>query len=229
MFVFHQTSRYYYVPLVGLGIIVGQGLVTILEYFGDRNLQKAAFGICLIFLIVIIYFIIGINLEEQDYDYFGEMHRQAAESFKQNILPIISKDTHTMVVFLRPDSRRFAESLDENFRLKPWYLPRTYKWIYVRSYGIFGLSNTYAFVTYCAYNEVKNTLFVNVPYEEFREQMLSGEYYIVMHDYTTNTFRFGSDALKAELKKRIDDKNFYRYLQPGQFDPTNAGNNYPQS
>lgn len=226
VFVGHQTSRYYYVPLVGLGIIVGQGLSEMLISLWKRNAQKAISGVCTIYILILIYLIVGVNLEEQDYDFFGEIHRQAAESFTQNILPAMPKNDHTMAVFLKQDSTKLAEELYAKFLLKPWYFPGTYKWVFRRHQAVLGLANTYGFVSYCAYHEAKDTLFVNVPYEEYRQKLLTGDFYVIFHDYETNTFRFGPERLKAEVVKHIDDERFYQFLQPGRFDPTNTGSLY---
>lgn len=221
VFITHQSSRYRYVPLVGLGLIVGHGLNELLTYFRKKDFQKAIFGISTAFILVLGYYVIGLNLEEQDYAFYGEIHRQAAESFKQHILLTMSRDTDSMAVFFRPESGKWVGELFERNRLNPWYLPGTYKWVYVRPHAILGLTNTYSFVSYCTYNDVKDTLFVEVPYEEFRKKLLSGDFYIIIHNEGTNTFEFGSDTLKAQLVKHINDKNSYSFLQPGHFVPMN--------
>jgi hypothetical protein len=226
LFIVYQTSRYYYVPLVGFGIIVGQGVSQLLTYLGKKNSQKAIVGICLTFTVIIVYLVIGVNLEEQDYAFYGEIHRQAAESFQQNILPHMPKDEQAMAVFLKQDSMKWAEALYARFLLKPWYLPGTYKWVYRRPYAMLGLSNTYGFVSWSTYRTVKDTLFVAIPYEEYRNRLLSGDFYIIMHDNETNTFRFGPDTLRPQIIERINDQKFYEFLQPGHFDPTNRGSLY---
>jgi len=219
VFITHQTSRYYYIPLVGLGIIVGQGVSEILVYFWKKRAQKAILGICTAFILVIVYFVVGVNLEEQDYAFFGEIHRQAAESFKQNILPQMPREPHLIAVFPKQKSEKWIGELFERNLLKPWYLPSTYKWVFVRPHAVLGLTNTWSFVSYCIYNnnDVKDTLFVKVSYEEFRKGLLSGDFYIIMHDEETNTFEFSPDTLKTQLVEHINDKNFYSFLQPGSF------------
>ncbi len=226
VFVYHQTSRYYYIPLVGLGIVAGQSMYDLLRYSRQKQSQLALFAVMAGFICIIIYFIIGINLEEQDYDFFGDIHWQAAQSFKRDILPTMPRDAQTMAIFLKPDSKLWAEELYAKFLSKAWYLPVTYKWVFRRHEGVLGLSNTYGFVTYCAYHEVKDTLFVNVSYEEYQKNMLAGDFYIIFHDYETNTFNFGSDTKKAELIRHRDDEMLYRFLQPGRFDPMNTGKMY---
>jgi hypothetical protein len=227
VFVVYQTPRYRYIPLIGLGMIVGQGISEMLTYFRKKNSQMAILGICTVFTLILVYFIIGVNLEEQDYAFFGEIHRQAAQSFQKDILPHMPEDTQAIAVFLRPDSRKWEEELYKKFLLKPWYFPGTYKWAYIRPHGILGgLAGTHSFVSYCAYGYVKHPLFVSVPYEEFRKRLLSGEFYSIIHDYETNTFKFGADSLKPEIVRHVDDENFYYFLQPGRFDSTSTGAAY---
>jgi hypothetical protein len=181
----------------------------------------------MVFTLVIMYFVVGVNLEEQDYAFFGEIHRQAAESFQQNILPQMAQDADAMAVFLRPDSRKWEEELYKKYLLKPWYFPGTYKWAYTRPHGILGgLASTHSFVSYCAYGHVEYPLFVGVSYEEFQKRIFSGDFSIIIHDYETNTFRFGADTLKTEIVKHVDDEKFYDFLQPGRFDPTSTGAAY---
>lgn len=223
LFVPFQTSRYHYVPLIGLALLVGNGLAHLIEHFQQRHASHAVAGLILAFTLLLIYFILGVNLEEQDYAFYGEIHREAAESFQQTIIPNMPKDAHSMAVFFKQDSTQWTEMLYQKFLLKPWYMPGTYKWVYRRPVEILGLSNTYAFVTYCTYNEVKNTLFVNVPYEEYRRNLLTDNFYLILHDYNTNSFKFGPETLTSQITEKVDDRNFYHFLQPGRFDPTNTG------
>lgn len=223
VFVAYQTSRYHYVPLIGLALLVGHGLAHLLEYFQQRRASFGVTGTIVVFALLLLYFILGVNLEERDYAFYGELHREAAAAFQQTIVPDMPKDPASMAVFLKGDSMKWAEMLYEQFLLKPWFAPGTYKWVYRRPVEILGLANTYAFVTYCTYNTVNDTLFVRVPYEEFRRKMETGHYYIIVHDYKTNSFKFGSETLKPELRERRDDQKFYHFLQPGRFDPTNTG------
>ena len=223
VFVPYQTSRYYYIPLVGIGLIVGQGLSSLFSYLVAQNAEKRIVLLAGICVFIHLYFILGINVEEQDYAFMGDLHRQAAESFQQEILPILQEDPERMAIFLKPDSRPLVEAIDRKFREKPWYFPTTYKWIYVRAHGVLGMTNTYAFVTYCAYERNKDQLFVRLPYEEFRKRILAGDYHIIIHDYQSNTFHFGSDDVKAQLIQDVENQNVYRSLQPGHFDPTSSG------
>jgi hypothetical protein len=227
VFIVYQTPRYRYIPLIGLGMIVGQGVSEMLTYFRKHNSQMAILGICTVFTLIIVYFVVGVNLEEQDYAFFGKIHRQAAQSFQQDILPHMPKGAQTMAVFSRPDSRKWEEELYKKFLLKPWYFPGTYKWVYTRPHGVLGgLVSTYSFVSYCAYGYIEHPLFVGIPYEEFRKRLLSGDFYLIIHDYETNTFTFGTDTLKTDIVKYLDDKKFYYFLQPGRFDQTSRGASY---
>jgi hypothetical protein len=191
--------------------------------FWKKGLQKVILGIFIAYILILGYYVVGINLEEQDYAFYGEIHRQAAESFKQQILPAMPQDADSMAVFFKPGNEKWVGEVFERNHLNPWYLPGTYKWLYVRPNAILGLTNTYGFVSYCTYNTVKDTLFVNVPYNEFRKKLLSGDFYIIVYDEKANTFEFGSETLRSRLIEHIDEKNFYGFLQPGRFDPTNTG------
>jgi hypothetical protein len=183
-------------------------------------------GVSTIFALILVYGIIGVNLEEQDYDFYGEIHREAAESFKQHILPTLPKDETLMVVFPKDRDTRWAEELYAKFLLKPWYAPKTFKWVYRRPYETLGLTNTYCFVSYCAYTGQEDTLFVKVPYEDFQQRLQQRPIAIVTYDDQTNTFTREGDSSKIQGFQHLDMLDFYRVLQPGYFDTTNLGSPY---
>lgn len=227
LFIVYQTSRYHYIPLVGLGIIVGQGGNDLLNYFQQRHARQAIMALSGGFVVLMIYFVAGVNLEEQDYDKYGEVHREAVESFTTEIFPSMPKDDQSMGVFLHPPTRKWEEELYGQYLVKPWFYPKTYKWVYARPYGFLGgLATPYGLVSYGSYCQGESSLFVGVSYNTFRQYMLAGDFYIIVHDYDTNTLSFGDNALKAEIVKRVDDELFYKFLQPGSFDPTNTGEPY---
>lgn len=227
VFVTFQTSRYHYVPLVGLGIIVGQGFYDILTFLQKKHLQKAIVGMAAVFTLILVYNVIGVNLEERDYAFYGEIHRQAAESFQQNILPYMATDPYRMTVFPNTQTGKWIGIAFERNRSNPWYFPTTYKWVFVRPHGVLGLTSTYSFVSYCAFQQVKDALFVMASYEEFRQNLASGEFSIIVYDEQSNTFTFGSDTLKPGIMKHRDEERMYHVFQPGYFDPTFTGEAYP--
>jgi hypothetical protein len=89
-----------------------------------------------------------------------------------------------------------------------------------------GLATPYGLISYGSYRQGESSLFTGVSYDTFRQHVLAGDYYIIMHNYDTNTLSFGDEALKAEILKRVDDEYFYHLFQPGHFDPTNTGKAY---
>lgn len=223
-FIAVQTARYRYIPMVGAAVAVAGISRSVRRYASahPRIVQPVLGFFCLVLL---IYFLLGINLEASDYRFFGEMHRQAAASFEQTIIPAMPKDDAAMAVFLKQDNIVWAERLFTQYT-RPWYLPGTYKVVFRRPNGVLGLSSTMGFVSYCAYRQGVQKLFVSVPYEDYQVRMRAGKFYIILHNSATNTFSFGPEALKPELMKQVDDYNFYTYLQPGRFDSTAMGVSY---
>jgi hypothetical protein len=227
LFIVYQTSRYYYVPLVGLGIIIGQGGNTLLNYFQQRHARRAIMALSGGFLLLMMYFVAGVHLEERDYDMYGEVHREVIESFTEEIFPSMPKDEQSMAVLLYPETRKWEEVLYAQYLLKPWFFPKTYKWVYARPFGMLGgLATPYGLMSYGSYCQGESSLFVGVSYEMFRQHVLAGDFYVIVHDYDTNTLNFGNETLKAEVAKRVDDRYFYHFFQPGHFDPTYTGEAY---
>ncbi len=226
VFVAHQASRYSYIPLAGLGLVVGYAVERLLAQCELRERSILRLLIIPVFALVMLYHIVGINVQEQDFDYLGRLHQQAAASFRQEVVPHMPLNDHTVVLFLKPDSTPIVEDLYAQYLLKPWYLPTVYRWVYRRHAGVLGLTNTYGFVSFCTHRRAPDTLFVHVPFEEYRERVLAGDYYIVSHDYRTNTFRLVPSSEVGDLVQRVDDQQVFRFLQPGRFDSSHRGGIY---
>lgn len=219
----YQGSRYEYVPLVGVWMVLGHGLYAWVRRAAERGRRRTAAGLVAVGGAVLLYFLVGINLEQSDYALMGEMHRQAAQSFRRDVLPELPEGPGSMTVFLRPPARPWLEELYAHSLLKPWWAPATYKWFYPRTTGILGQASTYGFVTWCAWGERDSPLFVVVPYPEFAERLARGDFVAVIHDGASNSFSIGPPGLVAELATRPPTRDLYAALQPGRFDPSASG------
>jgi hypothetical protein len=227
VFIVYQTSRYYYVPLVGLGIILGQGVCDLAAYLQSRARGFGRLLIPLGLVVVLGYAILGIQFEEQDYHFYGEVHRQAVQSIRRDILPYLPADGSQIAVFVKPGGRVWEARLYAQFLLKPWFVPVTYKWVYTRPFSILGgLASTCGLMSYGAYVEGQQALFAVASRATFQQAMRAGHFVPIVHDYAPNTFHIGNAALKTELQGRLSEPGFYQYLQPGQFDPTARGAQY---
>jgi hypothetical protein len=169
--------------------------------------------------VLVLLSLVGVSAEELDFEQAGEYHRQAEQSFRTDVLPGIPDSGDWMGVFVKPQDLRWQEELYAAQLLRPWFVPATYKWIYPRPSGVLGMADTYGFVTCSAWKRRKHPLFIPVDFDEYREMIRAGRFYVVVHDYESNTFRFGSDHLRAEIARRVDERDLYTFLQPGRFDP----------
>lgn len=226
VFVEFQTSRYYYIPLAGLALMAGLFTQQLFERYQRAGNQVGMTVVSVVFAVVCIYYIIGINLEEIDYDYYGAIHREAERSFKERVLPGMARDGSMMAVFPKGENMEWTEKLYEQFLLKPWYAPFTFKWVYARPSEVLGLTNTYCFVSAVAYTGEEDTLFVRATPEEFRQRVLNEEVYVITYDHAANSFDGRRQVLPDPWKQYVDEPNMYRLLQPGYFDPTNSGTPY---
>lgn len=224
-----QSSRYHYVPLVGVGLIFGvvwSGVYARVHGSpkGRRTGPRGfAPGIILLISATVLlagYFIVGIQNEERDTAQIGELHRRAAASFEAEIVPFLDRDPNAMTVFLRSKNLDIAHSL---FRPRPWFMPETYKWVYRRPHGILGLADTYGFVSYCTYDPERPTLFVTVPRKEYQERLASGSFSVVLHVSTANVFSLGGQEVRDKVRKLATIQDSYSFFQPGCFDPTFDG------
>lgn len=217
-----QSSRYHYVPLVGIALVFG--LVWSRVYARlDRSPTDHRAGQFLLFsatALLAAFFISGIQNEEQDTAQIGELHRRAAASFEAEIVPFLDQAPDVMTVFMRTKNLDIANSL---FKPRPWFMPETYKWVYRRPHGILGLANTYGFVSYCSYDPDHPTLFVALPRSEYQKQLVSGSFSVVLHNSTPNVFSRGNRIIRDSIRQTATEHDSYSLLQPGRFDTSFRG------
>jgi hypothetical protein len=223
LFVTFQTSRYYYVPLVGVAIVVavlGRDVVHWAEDRGSGLPVALAGGL---FALYLCHSVWGVQLEESDYAYVGDLHRRAAESMQENVIGLLPGPGEGLGFFVRPDTMVWAERLIKRHESRPWYWPTTHKWIYRRPHGVLGMTNTWGFVTYCADRRREVSLFVAARPEDYREALAREAFVVVVHDAVDNSFHVAPEQMRRELASAAGENDLYRYLQPGRFDPTATG------
>ncbi|MEN8163075.1 MAG: hypothetical protein ABFS37_03020 [Acidobacteriota bacterium] len=217
-----QSSRYHYVPLVGIALVFG--LVWSRVYARlDRSPKDHRAGLVLLFsatALLAAFFISGIQNEERDTAQIGELHRRAAASFEAGIVPFLDREPSAMTVFMRTENLDIAHSL---FNPRPWFMPETYKWVYRRPHGILGLADTYGFVSYCSYDPEQPSLFVAVPRREFEKRLGQDLFTVALHNSTTNVFSRGDRKVQDSARQMAAEHDSYSLLQPGRFDPTFRG------
>jgi hypothetical protein len=217
-----QSSRYHYVPLVGIGMIFG--LLWSKAYARVQQQEKhRRAGTALLVsatALLAVFFIVGIHNEEQDTAEIGELHRLAVASFETEVLPFLDRNPNAMTLFMRTENIDIATAL---FQPRAWYMPETYKWVYRRPHGILGLADTYGFVSYCTYDPEKPALFVALPRSEFETRLASDPYSVILHNSTANVFSLGDHHVRKSLRKMASKSDMYSFLQPGFFDPTFRG------
>ena len=92
-----------------------------------------------------------------------------------------------------------------------------------RAYGILGLSNTWAFVTWASWDPDRPALFVRVPDASLEARLDASEPNVVLHDVAANRFTLGGPELRAEVAARLQSGASLEIFQPGRFDPTFGG------
>jgi len=223
-FLGHQASRYTYVPLVGVGVIVGEAGRSL--WARARRPRERALALAAATLVALV-FVLGINLAESDYAFVGELHRQAAESFRSEILPAMIADPAAVVIFVQGDTRVWRERAYAHFLAVPWYLPVAYIWLYPRPFGVLGMTDTAAFVTACAVGRTPTPLFAAVSRAALRDALAGGQFLVAVHHEDSNTFSLGSDRIRSAVVAAAAREDLYRRLQPGRFDPTFQGGLHP--
>jgi hypothetical protein len=223
LFVTFQTSRYYYVPLVGVALLVGLVAEDLSRRAGARDSRRSLRLAAGLFALYLGHCVWGIQLEESDHDFFGGLHRRAAESMQREVIGQLPEPGEGLTLFVRPDTMVWAQRLMERFESRPWYWPTTYKWIYRRPHGVLGMTNTWGFVTYCADRRREASLFVAARPEEFREALATDSFVVVAHDAADNSFRIAPEPLRREVAAAAASSDLYSYLQPGRFDPSASG------
>jgi len=223
LFISHQTSRYHYLPLVGVGIAVGYAVSRWAAWGRRRGSTASAILLVTVVAVTGLYLVAGVTLEERDYDFLGAMHRDVATSFVRDVVPHLPEDPGTMVLFMNGPHEPWVRMLQTRFESRPWYVPGTYKWIFVRPHGVLGLTDTFGFVTFCASARRGGDPFVPLPLARFRDHLRRGEYVLVTFDPTTRRYRVADDRLRAALGAADDPDRLYVALQPGHFSPTPVG------
>jgi hypothetical protein len=171
--------------------------------------------------------VVGIRVEDSDYQVYVDLHRQATDSFRSAALPALGEKPDTVAVFLRPDGWRWAEDVRNAWDRHPWWVPTSYKWLFRRSFGILGFSNTWAFVTAAAVGHTDTPLFVLTRPDEVLAAAARGTLEVVIHDEATNTFTVvPAETTVLELDD-LERGQEWIALQPGRFDPTFGGTAYP--
>jgi len=220
LLVAHQTSRYHYVPLVGVAVIVAWACGLAVAWLRRRGSRLGLAALLGAGALVAGYLALGVRLQEQDWEREGELHRQAVAAFQSEVLPALLADPQRVAVFVRTDTEPLAHEL---YPRRPWYHPVTYKWVFRRQHGVLGLTNTWAFVTYCGYQAAGRALFVRVGEPELGERLAAGAFELVSHDWRSNAFRVEGEATRQELLRHQRDAGFSALVQPGRFDPTCSG------
>jgi hypothetical protein len=223
VFVTFQTSRYYYVPLVGVAVVVGLAGHDICRRARGRASKWPMYLAGSLYALYLAHAAWGVRLEESDYELVGDLHRHAAASLRTDVLEQLPAPGQRLTFFVRPDTMVWAELLMERYESRPWYWPVTYKWIYRRPHGVLGMTNTFGFVTYCADRRRSPSLFVAAGRGEYLRALEENDYVVVAHNAADNSFRIASDQVRREIAAAAATSDLYSFLQPGRFDPTATG------
>jgi hypothetical protein len=223
LFVPFQVSRYSYVPLVGVAMVVGLMATDIPVWARRRGVRAAVPVAATVYALYLAHATWGVLLEEADYQVIADMHRQAAASFQREIVDKIPTEPRMLTIFVRGDTMVWAETLRSRYSRWPWYWPTTYKWVYRRPHGVLGLTNTFGFVTYCLDGQREPPLFIAVNRREYERAIADGDFVVVAHDAESNSFHFVSETERREVTTAATSSDLYRYLQPGRLDSTASG------
>lgn len=229
VFVPVQAPRYQYVPMVGAALAVAVAIAAIRRRLSrDRTGYQGLVAISVGAVILSLgYNVAGIGLETSDYVALGELHTQAAESFARDALPALLETPGAVAVFSRPDPLAWTASVRRVWDRHRWWSPTCHKILYHRPYGILGMSNTWAFVTWAATGHTDHPLFVVVPPRAVTRAAAEGRLWLVVHDAPHNRFSVvppsaaGAGPMPSELERA------WLPLQPGRFDPKRRGTLYP--
>ncbi len=216
-----QTSRYHYVPLVGVALVVGVAVTDLLRRARETGRRWWLWPAAAVFLLYVGHAAWGLTVEEHDYELIGELHREAAESFRRDALPAMLSEPGLVTVFVRDDTVLWADRLLAAYGGRPWYWPTTYKWIYRRPYGIVGLADTYGFVSYCASvgGEVDPPLFEPVSRAELAAALARRQVQVISYETAANRFGVAPRWVLEELAARPLTAGLAESLQAGRFRP----------
>jgi len=225
VFVPQQAARYHYVPMVGAALLAAVAIAHVRRRWRGRAGMLGAVGVVL--AAQLAWNLVGIQVEDADFQVYVDLHTQATASFRSDVLPVLSDEPGAVAVFLRPDGWRWADQVRSAWDRHPWWVPTSYKWLFRRSFGILGFSNTWAFVTAAAVDRTDTPLFVVVPPEEVRAAVARGRLRVVVHHESTNTFSLAPSGPAPEGVGDVTHGAEWVALQPGTFDPTFQGTAYP--
>jgi hypothetical protein len=223
VFVAFQVSRYYYVPLVGVAMLVALVGTDIIDRARRRDRRLAVAVATVVFVLYLAHAVWGLRLEESDYQLIGDLHRRAARSFSSRVVDRLPDRQGPLTVFVRGDTMIWVDELMERYNGRPWYWPTTYKWVYRRPFGVLGLSNTYGFVTHCLVRSHRPVLFAAASRQDYERAMSEGDFLVVVHEAPGNSFRIATDSERRDVAEAARSSDLYRYLQPGRVDPTATG------
>ncbi len=225
VFVPQQAARYHYVPMVGAALLVAAAIAHLRRKVRRRDGMLRIVGVVL--AAQLAWNLIGIQVEDADYQVYVDLHMRATASFRSDALPGLVAEPDAVTVFSRPDGWAWAEDVRRAWDRHPWWVPTSYKWLFRRSFGILGFSNTWAFVTAAAVDHTDTPLFVVAPPEEVRAAIARGRLRVVVHDEPTNTFRIAPPGAAPGVIVDLTRGDEWVALQPGRFDPTFRGTAYP--
>jgi hypothetical protein len=227
VFVPFQMSRYYYVPLVGVSLLVGLLGSDVAGVARRRGSSLAVPAAGVLYGLYLAHAVWGLQLEEADYQFMGDLHRRAALSFQNAIADNLPEPDGPLTLFVRGDTMVWADALQRQCNSRPWFWPTTYKWVYRRPHGVLGLTNTFGFVTCCMDGRREPPLFVAAPMNEYERALAEDDFVVVVHDNVDNTFRIAEDEERRDVAEAAATAELYRYLQPGRIDPTAMGGRQP--
>lgn len=225
VFVPQQAARYHYAPMVGAALLLAVGIARLRPRSTRRSWVVGAVSVLV--AAQLMWNLIGIQVERADFQVYVDLHTQATASFRSDVLPVLLDEPGAVAVFLRPDGWRWADQVRSAWDRHPWWVPTSYKWLFRRSFGILGFSNTWAFVSAAAVDRTDTPLFVVAPPDEVRIAVAQGTLRTVIHDERTNTFSVAPPGATPLDSDDLELGGEWVVLQPGRFDPTFSGTAYP--
>ncbi len=221
-----QAARYHYTPTVGAALMLALILVDARQR--SSRLRTVCAGVAIGWLALsLIWNLVGIQLEDSDFQIVTDLHRQAAASFATAVLPTVTAAPGTVCLFLPTDTMAIDRVVLAAWDRHPWWAPTTQKVLFRRADGILGMTNTWAFVTWVALGRTADPVFVVARPPEIRQAAESGRLIAVRHDLPANRFEIA--PLWVAQKIAADNRlpSIWISLQPGRFDPSASGTAYP--
>ena len=167
MSVSYQPSRYRYMPLVGFNIILAVLLVRLRNIpFSSEFIRKSTAVIGILFIVI---FLVGniyyITLDELDYDRYGKSHQKLVNK-AQAILNQLPLDR--TIVFVNSSNLNVpALDFEQLYKAKVWFPRSTAPWklVYIEH-----------LLTFCAYTDKKEGLFILQDKQKASQNILDGKY-----------------------------------------------------